>query len=375
MFNLKPIGNKGASSTNVLLIIAVSVLVLIAYSQGAFDAILGTQSTTGGTTGTGGGVVTQTSTCPVPGNTLTVGPAKAKFLPGTSVSTVNHRVFVNGVDQGAKADSATMTVNSGSQVEVVYALDDTTYNSDYVKFSMPCGPVSSAEISQPGSAVYNSAYDKAFEVWTAMGSPTIDVFNGDTGNKNAGTGADNETIGAADSGRFTIKFIGVADQASSPPRHGAITGVKGGDSSKSRVYMVVEVNGTLYDTSKFTLTGGDGTLSSYTPSTQVLTLANAVDQLKVYEFAGCPRGTDRSCSVNVGTLYVESKSGAGNNPGVLNAGLASAVGVGNGQLLLTFIYEDHYRNSLTNVLSFGPEEDDGDYAGNIAVDTARISVD
>lgn len=368
MYNLNKKGATNGAIWFILIIIG-----LLAAQQFGLVNFKGA-TTPGGTT-----VITTpstpTSSCPVPGNTLTVGPAKARFLPGTSMASVNHRVFVNGVDQGAKADSATMTVNSGSQVEVVYALDDTTYNSDYVKFNMPCGPVSSAEISQSGSGLYNPTYDKAHEVWTAMGSPTIDIFNGDTGNKNAGTGADNETIGAADSGRFTIKFIGVADQASSPPRHGSITGVKGGDSSNSRVYMVVEVNGTLYDTSKFALTGGDGRVSSYTPSTQTLTLANAVDQLKVYEFSGCPRGSDRSCSVNIGTLYVESKSGGGNNPGVLNTGGQSAAAVGAGALKLTFVYEDSYRNTLTNVLSFGPEEDDGDYAGNIAVDTAYVSMD
>ena len=138
--------------------------------------------------------------------------------------------------------------------------------------------------------------------------------------------------------------------------------------------MAVEVNGTLYDSSKITLTGGDGMTSSYSPSSQTLTLANAVDQLKMYEFAGCPRGNDRSCSVNVGTLYVESKSGAGNDPGVLNTGTQNAAAVGAGAIKLTFIYEDFYRNSLTNKVEFGPEEDDGDYAGNIAVDTAYISV-
>lgn len=374
MYNLRRIGTRGASSTNWFLGIATVVLVMIGYSQGAFDSILGTTaSTKDGTTGTSGTTVS-TSTCPVPGNTLTVGPARARFLPGTSVSGVNHRVFVNGVDQGAKADSATMTVNAGSQVEVTYGLDDTTYNSDYVKFNMPCGPVSSAEFSQSGSPLYNPAYDKSHEMWTAMGSPTIDVFNGDTGNLNSASGTDNETIGAADSGRFTIKFVGVADQASSPPRHGEITGVKGGDSSKSRVYVIIEVNGTLYDTSKFTLTGGDGRVSSYTPSTQTLTLLNAVDQLKVYEFDGCPRGTDRSCNVNVGTLYVESKSGAGNNPGVLRTDTSNGAAVGAGAILITTVYEDFYRNSLTNALSFGPEEDDGDYAGNIAVDTRYLGV-
>jgi len=367
MYKLKPIGKKGATnSTNWWLGIAVVVLIFIAYSQGAFDSILGTTaSTTGGTT-TGGTTTggTIATVCPVPGNTLTVGPMQARNLPGTSVSAQNGRVYVNGVDQGTKADASTMTINAGSTVEIIYGIDSTLYYSDYVKFAMPCGPVSSSEISESVSAYYDSTYDKAHKIWTAETQPTLLAFSGDTGNLNNGTGADNETIGAADTGRFTLTFTSDADQAISPPRHGL--------GASSKLLIIVEQNGTLYDTSKTLLSGA--VKSSYRPSSTVLTLDNAVDELVVFEVTGCPTGDARACSLSLGTLSVETKSGAGNDPGVLNTGLRDAASVGRGAIKITLAYDDFYRHTIQNSIQFGPQQDDGAYAGNPSIDQFWLSV-
>ena len=347
-----------------ILVIAVVVLVLNQVSPGILSGIFGTQPTDGGTTGTTTTTTRTSSQCPVPGNTLTVGPMLAKNLPGTSVSAQNARVYVNSVDQGSKADSSTMTVNAGSMVEIIYGIGSTAYYTDYAKFAMPCGPVSSAEVSKSGSNYFDSNYLGAHEIWSIETQPTLLAFNGDTGNLNNGTGADNETVGTSDTGRFTIKFTSDADQALSPPRHGI--------AKDSKLIIAFEQNGTLWDTSKTLLSGA--LKSSYRPSSNVLTLDNAVDELVVFEATGCPSGTLRACSLDLGTLNVESKTGAGNDPGVLNTGLRTAASVGAGAIKITLIYNDFYRHTIDNSIQFGAQKDDGSYAGNAGVDQFWLSV-
>ena len=369
----KKLNNKKGKGEIAIFILVGAVLLLI-FQSGGFSGIGFAPKSIAddGTPIDGGQTIKVTGVCPDPSNTLTVGPAQARNLPGTSVSTVNHRLYLNNVDQGNFADGTTATVNAGSKVEVVYGLDSGTYNSDYVTFAMPCGPLGSSEVSESGSSFYDAIYDKAHKMWTAETQPTFFLFNGDTGNLNNGTGAENETIGAADTGRFTnVRLVSDSDSAISPPRHGL--------AKDSKVYVVVELNGSLYDSSK-TLLGG-ATKSSYRPSSTVLTLDNAVDELVVFEVVGCPSGTARACDLSLGTLSIETKSGAGNDPGSVSAngngagtGGRNAAAVGAGAIKITLVYSDFWRHTLENTVNFGPQLDDGSYGGNAGADVYYLSV-
>jgi len=282
----------------------------------------------------------------------------------------NARVDINGVDQGSKADSSTLTVQNGAGVSMVYGIASTTYAADYVTFTMPCSPVSSAEFSQPGSPVADANYLGAHELWTLDGSPTIDIFNGDTGNRNAGDGADNETIGSADTGRWDIKFSSAAKQAQSPIRHGL--------GKDSKVHVYIEVNATVWDITTQSWSGGDNPVTYEGTGAPTFVAPLTVDsQFLHYTFKGCPNnpqgisGTEQACNENLGRLQLTAKASQNPNAGATTDAAAS---IGTGMVKLHFAYDEFYEHTIDNRILFDVAKDDGTRAAGIAVDTARIGI-
>ena len=360
---IKMLNKKGESG--ILVAVAIIAVILIgmgAYNQGWLAPIASPPVKAPGEPGA------QVSFCPEASHTLTVGPAKVKLSPSTSITTKTHRVYVNGVDQGAKTDSTTMTVKTGSIVEIAYVFADATYNSDYVKFNMPCGAISSAEISTPGSksavngqlvSLYDASYKNANEVWTADVDYAITAFNGDT-NADNNLGASNETLDTGEWGYFNkIKIQGAAEQGISPPRHGI--------AKDSRLVIVVEVNGTAYDESKTTWTGGNAGIkkddSAY-PS-KLYTLANVDSKAITFTALGCPREGETVCNLELGDLAVKVETTA--NP--IGGGATDDIAVcdvGNGNVQVKIYTEEFFQHTDDNTIQFSVAKDDGAIASQLS---------
>lgn len=75
--------------------------------------------------------------CLVEDTTLALQGEKS-FSPGTSVSGEFHRLFVNGIDKGLKADGSTTTVSPGDELKVIFGENSSTYYSNEIIMSVPC---------------------------------------------------------------------------------------------------------------------------------------------------------------------------------------------------------------------------------------------
>ena len=290
------------------------------------------------------------NSCGTPSGTLTLGPLKSKWNPSTSMSTINVRYFNSGQvagafgsvnDFGNKLDQSTVTATNKDKVLVINGFGSTAYYSQKQEFEMPCGDASSA--SQDGGA----------NELIANGSATFTINNGDTGNINAGTGADNETINTGDTGRFVFSAVNTLDKTGLSP-HG-------------KIHVIVELNGSAYQEEKTIFSGLEKSL--FTP--QFYTLSNTDSKTVTFLANGCPTGpVARSCNENWGTLSVVAETTA--DP--VNAGLASsvssnAVKVGNGWIKVSLYDEDWDVNTVTGAPLFGVQKDDGTRAGLFGTDS------
>jgi hypothetical protein len=119
--------------------------------------------------------------------TMTLGPVVKKYAEGTKPAGVWDRVIIDGVDNGLKADGATMTVSFGQKVTVYYAENDTTYYNNKHEFTVPCaGDFTTASVAKSDESKI-----------VAKVSPTVSVFNMDDGLIN--TVGTPETMAADDS--------------------------------------------------------------------------------------------------------------------------------------------------------------------------------
>jgi len=124
--------------------IAVGVILLFVFNVGGFgDWVQGMipgqneQVTPDQPTPTG-------ATCPVEDTTVTVS-SHNKYAAGTTPSGSEHRVFVNGVDNGYTADSGTFTASPGDKVVVILNENATDYYSKKLEFEVPCKGTYSAD--------------------------------------------------------------------------------------------------------------------------------------------------------------------------------------------------------------------------------------
>lgn len=169
-------------------LIWVAIVVVVAYF-----VLPGFQDWVDGIIKPGPGTTPSTPTSPWEGKclehdaiTMTIGPALTRYAPGTAVASNQawHRVFVNEIDKGLKADSTTMTVSFDDDV-CIYYFENTSGAYGYAAescFTVPC------------KAAFSTAeYAKNDEhKMVAAKNATVTIFNDDDSLKNSA--ANNETL-------------------------------------------------------------------------------------------------------------------------------------------------------------------------------------
>lgn len=310
----------------VAVIVAVGLSITGIWNIGNLFSAKQPVSTTTGTT-----QLTSLTVCPDPSVTMTVGPMKEKFSPGTSMASENSRVYKNGIDQGSKADSATMTVSAGDTIENIYGIASSTYYADADKFTAPCAPFDTATYS-----------NGAHELWRADIAYQVDVFQTEDGNINNGD-VENVTVNSGDEDSVTIKIVGAADQAISPPRHLEASG--------SKIIVVATFNKSAYDETKFSFTNGYPKVS--VPAHHA---NNASDTSSLaWEVPGCPTAGKNTCDLDLGKFIFKADTGV--NP--IGGGASSGGMLGEGDIRLSFYMEEFFRHTRDNSIQFGAEKDDG----------------
>ena len=145
--------------------------------------------------------------CSDPSVTLTVGPMQKMYAPTTSVATEYARLFVEGIDEGLKVDSATKGVSWEDKVEVYYAENSSTYYAAKTAFEVPCK-----------STINSQKYDgDAHKLYQLDGSTNLNFkfFCEDDGLLNADSTAEEE-IAAGDIVSISGVVRGQYEDAFSP---------------------------------------------------------------------------------------------------------------------------------------------------------------
>src|SRR3990167_4278786 len=271
------IGKKGQQQGLLATISVVALVALVLFQFGFFSGFGGAapSATPGAAT---------TSFCPDSSVTMTVGQATAWRAPATSVATEYHRVYVEGIDQGLKADGATVSVRvakpngEANKVKVYYAENSTLYYGAESSFDVPCGAFDSASLSGGKHRLGNHSPDFTFN-----------AFNSDDGDLNSVS--NNLSITSNEEVTYTLDFKGTSDQVLSP---------------YGNVIVVVDYNDTEFDGSKIRLEGGSSTAI---PS--IHTLLSTAFKSKAWTVAGGPNpSVDESGRWTLSTdLVVKAKSG------------------------------------------------------------------
>lgn len=324
---------------NVWIIVLIIGAILLANSAG----VINIGGLFAAKTGPAAATVTAEGTlCLNDGAVMTVGPAEYRYSPTTSVSNLYHRVFVDGINRGLKADGSTMDVTTpkrvggtdGAAVEIYYAENATGFYAAKHAFSVPC--VSAfATAARPDSDAYQIV---ANQTTTTM---TISVFNDDDGLLNQET--NNESITANDAANLDIKVN---------------YGGKRGFSPYGKIGITVKYNGTAFD--EVELSSGDTTVTKGTVPTFRSNLNSSVGYtLETWEVPGIQSLTTIVQHYN---LYVESSS-------------LDPVATNNEKISVFFDDQDYFLNTDTGKEEIGYEDNDNTQVGTTAEFSTGIRVE
>lgn len=203
--------------------------------------------------------------------TMTLGPVVKKFdqantyQPKTTSNNVYDRVFINGVDQGLKADGSTMTVSFGQEVCIYYAANSSDFYASKACFNVPCASAFSSSVpknDKQETAAFAAGSVDSYKI-VAWKNLTFNVFNQDDNLKN--TQANNQSITKNDQKtmRVNINF----------PSAGGI-GVPG------KFYVNFRINGSMFDS---VTVSGEG-VQAASPSSYRAKLNSSTD-LVYYTFS------------------------------------------------------------------------------------------
>lgn len=328
---------NGKSNTGVILVIVALVVVGLSWGKGgmldasglfAAKTPSGTPATPAATPSVPGAAIP----CIYDGATMTIGPMKEKWNPGTAIPASSRaKTFVNGVDKGWLADSSTQTVTFGDNVVVVYggAYGNTTahavgYYSAKQTFNVPCASTFATADKEAGiskTPIDPTGLHQIYAMESVANNLTIRIYNDDNGNLNGV--ADNETMGVGDSASMDIEFKPTFEDSFSP---------------YGNILIVADYNDTIY---KDVTIGG--TTACTTPDH--IKTRNTANVLKCYK-TKAPAQTDGSyvkwsSAVEINTESAAQPTGATTNDFVQ----------------LTFVDEDYFLNTDTNEIEFGAETD------------------
>ena len=275
--------------------------------------------------------------CIYDGAVMTIGPVEKKYAPTTAITSVGHRVFVNGVDRGLKVDGSTLDVTYNDDIEIYYAANSTNsgtnsirYYANKASFAVPCKSTFST-----GDADVDTG--KAIEL-ISMKVPTLTVFNDDDGLKNSLTHPENIT--ASDSANLELKLV---------------KGSKGGFSPAGNQMICIKANSTLMDDIELSIISGVGSITKQSAVPTVVLNSNGYGSetgmaLDCWEAAG----TDSSSTITERyNILVETST------------LTPASGDHHKQNSLNISVWDQgwYRNSESGEMELGYENDDNEDVG------------
>jgi len=182
-------------------ILAIVAAVILVFNP------MGLRDTITGAIPSGDGPDAPAERCYVEDTTLLLGPAEQLYDPGNKLTTSYHQVFVNGVNEGEKLDSSTMTVTPGDEICVVYAINDSVTQQYANKqcFTVPCkGRIST------GASKDSDAY-KLCKIDVGL---TTRIFNKDDGQLNSLT--TNDTVAAGAKNSLKMEIQGTYERCWSP---------------------------------------------------------------------------------------------------------------------------------------------------------------
>ena len=324
-----------AKTDKVVVYVLIIVAVLLANSMGYIN-IPGMQSASGADVAKGD-VDTGTGTlCLHDGSTMTIGPADYRYVPAESVTNEYHKIFMDGIDRGLKADGTTMSVSTptriggtdGSAVEIYYALNSTDFYAAKQAFSVPC--ISSFS---SGARPDSDAYKLIRNATDATISTA--VFSDDEGLKmDDNNDGNNESLAASDACdlRYKVTFPS-----------------KKGYSPYGKIYLTVLYNTTIIKASTLDVTSSDTTVTkgATTPSHRVTASSATGKAFKTFTFPGVEGASTSVLNFNI---HIDSKAVDPTFPGA------------NTSIFLDD--EDWFLNNETGGMSFGPSDTDDNDVGD-----------
>ena len=196
---------KGAGNAVVWIVLVIAVVGL--YGLGAFDRVLGTtpaQAVAPGVTTIVGGVAVP-GVCEVATTSTKIGPTQDKYNPTTKLTTIGHRVFRNGVDEGTITDSTTKTYAPGDKLKIYYGLNETiAYTSEGDDITLPCsGSVNTVALDGDGDIYLNA-------------TPSFSWRNSDGQVGGNVVSSTNQSVSSGDTKNVIFKLSGVYKKAYSP---------------------------------------------------------------------------------------------------------------------------------------------------------------
>lgn len=291
----------------------------------------------------------QTGTlCLNDGAVMTVGPAQYRYAPTTALGTGDfHRVFIDGVDRGLKADSSTIDVTTptriggtnGADVMIFYAENSTTFYAAKQAFKVPCVSAFSSG-ARPDSDAY-----KVIANGTSA-DVTITVFDDDDGLSNNG-GTNNESMGASDTANLDVKINWPSKKGYSP---------------YGKVYLTARFNTTAYDAGGMELSSSDSGVTvseASTPTFRASLSSQTGYGLKTWTFAGYDALNTKVQHFN---LHVETTA---TQPVIVD-------GTDGGNINLWLDDEDWFLNTETGIEELGTETNTDSNVGDTSNITKEI---
>jgi len=274
--------------------------------------------------------------CIYDGTTMTVGPMKQKYTPGTSMTDEAARLYVNGVDKGLKMEASEQSVTVGDEVELYYAENSTNYYAAKHAFTVPCAATFSSGDEKVDPELRHQVYEM-----NDGANFTVTVTNED-GTINSG--AANEALGAGDVDTLEVDIKGTFEDALSP---------------YGKALVICNLNSTAYD--DLTITGEGATRFSGSVPSQVLSTRSSTDMMRGYEVPALDGSTKKK-------LELQFVIDADDTIEPTNGGEEA------GNISCHIFDQDWYQNSDTGKMEYDYWDNDDANVGITGDDNFSISI-
>jgi len=278
------------------------------------------------------------------GATMTIGPMQQMWYPIGDVSYQYARVFVNAVDQGLKADGASVELSPGDNVDVYYAENASSgvafHYTAKQSFVVPCRsdfPSGDSTLDNDAYKVYNSTQEDSGNLSTigATGDGKIKCFSQDDGLLI--NGSQQEDITTGDDVTLRCQLEGIYREAFSPYFPAAVC---------------IEYNDTKYDVVEI-LDSNKNVMSKVSKPSMLTTSAAGLTYV-CHEFPSI-------LSNDQITFYVHEEVSE-----------ASSLDFEGGNLTMYWVDQDWYRDTTSGLMEHGYEDNDNNDVGTVQTMTYTL---